>query len=411
MIPLLQAALVASATSASTSLLIVASQQWHGRHTFDHDLDGVQKFHTTAVPRIGGVAIVVAICAVLVLGGWFGLPLVPLEHLKYAALLLVAGLPVFAAGITEDITKHVSVKVRLVASITSALLASWLLGTIIDELDIWGVDALLTWTPFAIVVTAITVSGGVNAINIIDGFNGLASSAVIIMLAALSAVSVLVGDTLVTGLAMIGLGAVAGFFVINFPNGKLFLGDGGAYFLGFWVAEVILLLLIRNSSVSAWQLLSICAYPVIEVLFSIYRRRILRQSNPGQPDGLHLHTLVYRRLVLRRCRHDTRRPWKRNATVACVIVPWIALASLLSILVGASKVASGVLVLVQAVAYLAVYSRLVRGRWTARPVSPRAAAPIEPSPWSEQAYAQRAIKVALERDYCVMQSEEQTELS
>ncbi|MEB0165465.1 glycosyl transferase, partial [Glaciimonas sp. CA11.2] len=95
-------------------------------------------------------------------------------------------------------TKKVSVRVRLCASILSALLASWLLGATIDGLDIWGVDTLLTLAPIAIVVTAFVVAGGTNAINIIDGFHGVAASAVIIMLAALGFLAWRQGDMFVT---------------------------------------------------------------------------------------------------------------------------------------------------------------------------------------------------------------------
>jgi UDP-N-acetylmuramyl pentapeptide phosphotransferase/UDP-N-acetylglucosamine-1-phosphate transferase len=207
------------------------------------------------------------------------------------------------------------------------------------------------------------VAGGINSINIIDGFNGLAASMVVVMLAALGMVGWHVGDIFVAELAVLGLGAAIGFLLVNYPTGRLFLGDGGAYFLGFWVAEVAVLLLVRNSTVNAWQVLSICAYPVIEVLYSIYRRKIVRQASPGSPDGLHLHTLVYRRLVSRLVPYDASKPWKRNAAVVCVTCPWVATAALLAVTLG-STIAGGIaLVAAQLIAYVAVYTRLVRGRW------------------------------------------------
>jgi UDP-N-acetylmuramyl pentapeptide phosphotransferase/UDP-N-acetylglucosamine-1-phosphate transferase len=363
MLGLVSIALGTAAVSAGASVLIVLSQRWHGKHTLDHDLEGVQKFHTTAVPRVGGAAIFTAILMGLYFCGPDAFGLIPAAHLKTAGLLLLAGLPAFVSGTVEDLTKRVSVRMRLIASILSALTASWLLGATVDELDILGVDALLTWTPFALMVTAIVVSGGINAINIIDGFNGLASSIVVVMLAALGAVAWHVGDTFVAELAVLGLGAALGFLLVNYPTGRLFLGDGGAYFLGFWVAEVAVLLLVRNSTVNAWQVLSIIAYPVIEVLYSMYRRKILRQASPGSPDGLHLHTLVYRRVVSRMIPYDASKPWKRNAAVVCVTAPWVATAAFLAVRQG-TTIAGGVsIVAAQLIAYLAVYARLVRGRW------------------------------------------------
>jgi len=286
-----------------------------------------------------------------------------------AGLLVLASLPAFAAGIVEDVTKKVSVKSRLAASVVSALLASRLLGAVIDELNIWGVDMLLTWLPFALVVTAITVAGGVNAINIIDGFNGLASISVVIMLSALGAIALQVGDTTVAQLAFLGLASVLGFVMVNYPVGRLFLGDGGAYFLGFWVAEIIVLLLVRDPQVNAWQVLSVCAYPVIEVSFTIYRRKFIRQTSPGAPDGLHLHTLIYRRMVPLILPCDSARPWMRNAAVVCIVAPWVAFFGVLTVSFGQSSCGGMMLVLTQLFLYLAAYKRLVRGRWSVRRVA------------------------------------------
>jgi UDP-N-acetylmuramyl pentapeptide phosphotransferase/UDP-N-acetylglucosamine-1-phosphate transferase len=357
--------LLTAGVSAIISIIIVLSQKWHGRHTLDHDLNGVQKFHAVAVPRVGGIAIVGALAFVPLFEPWQGQSLVA-GNRGFALTLLAAGLPVIVAGLAEDLTKKVSVRTRLVASIVSALAASWFLGATIDALDIWGVDHLLTWMPVALVVTAVTVSGGVNSINIIDGFNGLASSAVAIMLSGLCAIALHCGDVQVAELAMLGVGAALGFLVVNFPTGKLFLGDGGAYFLGFWTAEIVVLLLVRNPDVNAWQLLAVCAYPIIEVLFSIYRRKFVRESSPGQPDGLHLHTLVYRRVISRLLPGEKGHPWKRNAAVTCIISPCIAAMVAVAVLLGEQMAVAIMIVVTEIVAYVLVYARVVRGRWVRR---------------------------------------------
>jgi UDP-N-acetylmuramyl pentapeptide phosphotransferase/UDP-N-acetylglucosamine-1-phosphate transferase len=358
-----QLGLAAFFASASVSLLIVLSQKWHGGLSHDHDLNGVQKVHTTAVPRIGGLAVVSGILAGLLgfralnpqaMGG---------AHFNQILLLLAASLPAFGAGIVEDMTKRVSVKARLAATALSAVIASAALGATVNELDLWGVDALLAIMPFAVFVTAIVVAGGSNAINIIDGFNGLSTSTIVIMAAGLSAIALQNGDMFVAKLGVLCIGATIGFLVLNYPRGKLFLGDGGAYFLGFWVSEMAVLLLVRNQAVNAWQVLAVCAYPVIEVLFSIYRRKVIQNVSPGAPDALHLHTLVFRRLVFKHVDNDSRYPWKRNAAVACVIAPVVALCVAVSATIGASGPVSLAIVLVQVAIYVAAYGRLVRGRW------------------------------------------------
>jgi UDP-N-acetylmuramyl pentapeptide phosphotransferase/UDP-N-acetylglucosamine-1-phosphate transferase len=353
-------ALQAGAISAFVSICIVLSQSWHGKLTLDSDLNGVQKFHKRAVPRIGGLAIFAAVVLMLWLAG-DRLTFEPSGRMELAGLLVFASLPAFVAGVVEDMTKRVSARLRLMASIASALSASLMLDATVADVDIWGVDFLLTWPPVALAVTAVFVAGGVNAVNIIDGFNGLAATVVSLMLLALGLVGWHVGDTLVTALAFLGLGATVGFLLVNYPNGRLFLGDGGAYFLGFWVAELAVLLLVRNPVVNPWQVLSICAYPIIEVLYSIYRRKFVRKASPGSPDCLHLHTLVYRRLVPRVV--SGGQAWRRNAAVVCLIAPFVALALAFTVLWGHTLLSAVTLVGIQLAAYIAVYARLVRGRW------------------------------------------------
>lgn len=360
---LLSVAAVAAVVSFFCSVLIVYSQRWHGSLSHDHDLSGIQKFHATAVPRVGGLAVIAGIVLGPICYSMLFPGVIRASGEARILLLLCASIPAVAAGISEDLIKSVSVKLRLVATVCSALLASAFVGATVHELDIWGVDILLTVTPVAIAVTALVVAGGANAINIIDGFNGLSVSVIMIIAVALGVVGWHAGDTFVALLSALGAGAGLGFLLINYPRGKLFLGDGGAYFLGFWVAEIAVLLLVRNPHVNAWQVLAICAYPVIEMLFSIYRRKILKNRNPGAADALHLHTLVYRRVVTRMGTRFAPKSWQRNAMVTTIIVPGVVAMASISVVVGDSLAGGIAAVLLQLGLYLAAYSRLVRGRW------------------------------------------------
>lgn len=354
---------LAAFSSLVMSLLIVLSERWHGKLSHDHDLDGVQKVHTIAVPRIGGLAVVVGVIAGFYLFAHVAPGVMGASRARLIEQLLAVSAPAFLAGIIEDITKKVSVKLRLSATVLSALLASFLLGATVRELNIWGIDSLLAITPIAVVVTALVVAGGANAINIIDGFNGLSSSTLILMAAGLSAVALQHNDMFIASLGALCIGASFGFFLLNYPSGKLFLGDGGAYFLGFWVAEMAVLL-VQRPDVSAWQVLAICAYPVIEVMFSIYRRKFIKKVSPGAADALHLHTLVYRRVVFPRVRHSVVWPWQRNAAVMLFIAPVVALCIGVSAVFAETSVAAICMVGVQLFIYVAAYRRLVHGRWT-----------------------------------------------
>jgi len=280
------ATLVASLLVAQA---LVLSAHKHGHLTMD--LPGaVQKFHSHPTPRVGGIAIYLAMT-----GAWIFMG-TPAETTLLSTLLL-AGMPAFAAGLTEDITKRVTPRRRLFFTALSAALAVWLMDASIARTDIPGLDYLVSMPLGAALITIFVVAGVANSLNIIDGFNGLASMCGVIILVSVAYVAFQVNDMFIFLMALAGVGAMLGFFIWNFPAGLIFLGDGGAYFLGFYVAELAILLLHRNPAVSPMFPLLLCIYPVFETVFSMYRRKFLRDVSPGMPDGIHLHSLVYRRLM------------------------------------------------------------------------------------------------------------------
>jgi len=284
---------LAFAVSAAVTLLLVRSSKMHGRHSGDCDFDKPQGFHAVAVPRIGGVGIVVGLLA-----GAAGLVWTMGGPAAVSALTLLAcAAPAFVAGVVQDFTEALTPRGRLLATAVSAMLAFFVMDAGIRATDIPGLDWFVSFGAGSLFLTVLAVAGIANAVNIIDGFNGLASMCAVLMLMALAYVSFQVGDPLIGTLALAGIGAVLGFFLWNFPAGLIFLGDGGAYFLGFYVAELSILLLARNPEVSPIFPLLVCIYPVFETLFSIYRRRFLRAMPPSLPDGIHLHSLVYRRVL------------------------------------------------------------------------------------------------------------------
>lgn len=279
-------------TSLLVTLVVVRSAGSHARLSADHDTQGPQKFHTRPVPRIGGVGMFAATVASGLLLQWQGM-----AAANGMWLLLAAGIPAFVAGLVEDLTKTMSPRRRLFATAVSASLAVYLLDAAITRTDIPGVDYLVALYPFAVALTIFVVAGVANAINIIDGFNGLASMCVLLMLLALAYVANESGDSVMLLISLSAVGAVLGFFVWNFPAGLIFMGDGGAYFLGFLLAELSILLLNRNPGVSPMFPLLLCAYPIFETIFTIYRRKVVRGVATAAPDGIHLHTLIHRRLI------------------------------------------------------------------------------------------------------------------
>jgi UDP-N-acetylmuramyl pentapeptide phosphotransferase/UDP-N-acetylglucosamine-1-phosphate transferase len=349
--PDLTSAVVAFLASFLLCIAVVLTKRWHGAYSMDTTY-GIQKFHSVLTLRIGGIPIVLALVI-----AW-GKSSAEIQTLL--APILFAGMPAFLFGIAEDLTKQVGVVQRLLATMASGLLAWWISDYSLSRLDIWGVDLLMRFTLFSVIFTAVAVGGVANSINIIDGFNGYASLTCTIGFIGFALIAFQVGDQNLALVSFILAASVWGFFWVNWPFGKLFLGDGGAYFLGFSLAWIAVLLIERNQSVSAFSALVICILPITEVLFSIFRRKV-RNDHPGKPDNLHFHSLIQRRYLRR---------W---------LVKWLSLArnSLVGFLMG---LMSFVPVLVAnliyhttlycviasflfALGYVAVFARMVRHQW------------------------------------------------
>jgi UDP-N-acetylmuramyl pentapeptide phosphotransferase/UDP-N-acetylglucosamine-1-phosphate transferase len=274
------------------TLLIVRYAHLHAKFSTDSDLAGVQKFHVRPVPRVGGLGIVIGlIVSTLQLLGRY-------PAVSHGILALIAcGIPAFASGLIEDLTKRVSPTVRLVATMGAAALAYFALHIAVVRISVPPLDFLLSYAVVSCIVTVLAVAALANAINIIDGFNGLASMVAMMMFASLAYVAFRLSDPIVLSASLIMMGAVLGFFIWNFPAGLIFLGDGGAYFIGFMLAELAISLVMRHREVSAWYPVLLFVYPIFETCFSIYRKKFVRGMSPGIPDGVHLHMLVYKRLM------------------------------------------------------------------------------------------------------------------
>jgi UDP-N-acetylmuramyl pentapeptide phosphotransferase/UDP-N-acetylglucosamine-1-phosphate transferase len=284
--------LCAAAVSLLATWGIVKSQRWHARWSVD-STDGPQKFHTLPTPRIGGIGPFAGLCAaawVLHSTGQTGIS-------QLLTGVLAAGSLAFVVGLLEDVTKKVGVKWRLLATMGSGVLAWHFTGSLITRVDVWGVDTLLQWLPFAVFFTAFAIGGLANAINIIDGFNGLASGVVVMIFAATGYVAQQLGDAELATISWLMMATTAGFWLINFPRGPIFLGDGGAYFLGFVTAWMVVILVARHPQISPWFAFLACGYPVIETFFSIWRKARREGHHPGQPDRVHFHMLVYARVA------------------------------------------------------------------------------------------------------------------
>ncbi len=166
---------------------------------------------------------------------------------------------------------------------------------------------------------------------------------------------------------MVYAALVLGFFAVNFPHGRIFLGDGGAYFCGFLLASLGVLLPSRNPDVSAWTAILICGYPVIETLASMWRKHRREGSSVGQPDRVHFHMLAHRRYARRMVRKGGPVHLRNPATS---LVTWvIPMLTTVFVVIGYhSALLSAVFFLVTAIVYGQLYRvmSLNAPRWSLR---------------------------------------------
>jgi len=294
-----------------------------------HTDEKPQNFHTDTTPRAGGVGIIISMFFLLfTVLGW-----------KMLLSLILA----FLSGIFEDFHHSIKPKIRLILQFIAALSSVVLTDSVVTYL---GFDFTLSYD-IGVALSIFAIIGMMNAINIIDGFNGLASSIVTLILLSFGIVAYQVGDSEILDIITIAISSIFAFFLFNFPKGKIFLGDGGAYLLGFIVATIGISLAGHYEKVSPWFVLTILIYPVWEVIFSIIRKLIAHRS-PLEPDSLHMHMLVYKNIT-----HN-------NSLTSIVIVTSSAPFILIPTLYANNSIANFETMMVYIVLYTFIYLYLVR---------------------------------------------------
>jgi UDP-N-acetylmuramyl pentapeptide phosphotransferase/UDP-N-acetylglucosamine-1-phosphate transferase len=264
----------------SSSYLLIKIAHKNKLFIDSHESDKPQRFHDEPTPRVGGVAIFIAsIFSVL-------------SGLGIAAA--IAGLIAFVSGILEDLTGRITQKQRLLIQTVGAMLFVLIGGFYLKTIGMGFEFPYMV----AVVFTVFAIVGVTNAINIIDGLNGLAGGISLFAFLSFATLSYMLKDSEMLFVCLSLAAATLGFLVFNFPRGKIFLGDGGAYFLGFMLAIIAVMLVARQGKVSAWFFLAVLIYPIWEVVFSIIRRRMADGKKAMGADKMHLHHVLMRSLKI-----------------------------------------------------------------------------------------------------------------
>ncbi|RAX56608.1 hypothetical protein CCZ01_09010 [Helicobacter monodelphidis] len=243
-----------------------------------------QRVHQHDAPRGGGIGISLGLAFIIFIPYYYD------EIQENIVLFYIAILLAFLSGFLEDIYGNISPHIRLVMQSMAVCLGIYALKALLLDIGFYFFTLPLF---IAIPFSVFCVVGVVNAMNIIDGFHGLSAGIGMLVLGHIFYLAYQYQDVLVYTISAIAIMAILGFFIINFPKGYIFLGDGGAYAIGFVIAFLLILLTQRHHNISVWFGLAVMIYPVFEVLFSIYRKKYLLKISPFTPDNRHLHSLLF----------------------------------------------------------------------------------------------------------------------
>jgi UDP-GlcNAc:undecaprenyl-phosphate GlcNAc-1-phosphate transferase len=247
-----------------------------------------RKVHETPIPRLGGVAIAAAfylgIAAALVVARAAGSPL-SLETGHLPAILVGAAL-IAAIGVLDDL-QGMRARVKLSGQVVVALVAFGL-GLSIDRLDgPWGSVSLGAW---ALPLTVAWLVAVINAVNLIDGLDGLASGVALTALAAFFLIASAGGATPPTLIVLAaGAGGAIGFLRYNLHPASIIMGDTGSMFLGYLLAAAAISLTQTGPiGVAPWVPLVALGVPLGDMLWTVVRRVVA-----GEPvfvaDRRHIH--------------------------------------------------------------------------------------------------------------------------
>ena len=365
--------LVTTSLLATTSIaaVLVVTKQYHGRYTSGPIDGGPQKLHTESTPRVGGLAIYIGVLAAYITAYFL-----QLRVSQPLGVLLVSALPAWLFGLMEDLTQRVKPGWRLLATMASALIVCLMTGVSITSLGLPALDGWMKIAPLSIAFTAFAVGGVSHAVNLIDGMNGLASGFICVAFAGLGLIALSESDYVMLRYCFVLGASSLGFMLVNWPRGKLFLGDSGSYFLGFALAWAAVELSERNPSVAPFAMLMVCIYPVFETVYSIWRR-VIRGHSYERADRLHLHSLLLRRVIRNSSSLLNRAlrmmfngwnlsrsvDWVSNSVAGLMVASLSVPAAVAAYFTHHSQTASLLACLLFVLMYVSMYARLIRFNW------------------------------------------------
>ena len=233
--------------------------------------------HKHEIARIGGYAIYIS----SLIGSMLFLKT---DHQINA--ILISGFIIFMVGLYDDV-HDLSPKVKLIFEMLAALIVIVYGQVYIKGFGYFPSDAM---TLLSGIVTLFWIIGITNAINLIDGLDGLSAGISIIVLVTISVTSILSGRSDIAALSLVLAGSIMGFLFFNFHPAKIFMGDCGALYIGFMISVISLLGFGYNASgfFTLGAPIIVLMVPIMDTLIAILRRKI-HHKKFSEADRGHLH--------------------------------------------------------------------------------------------------------------------------
>ena len=252
--------------------------------TFIPDYNSVQKIHNSLVPPFGGIIIALFYYCYLFI--YKPSALILDWHILFPAIFILI------IGIIEDTKGNVSANIRFFIIFMASII--YLISTPeLPKLDVKILGPFLEDHKYLkILFFAIGLTALSNGLNMIDGMNGLAGFTALSTLVGIASILVLNQKFDFVKIEILSLSILVILFLLfNFPFGKIFLGDAGAYWLG-WILGVYVIDMYVDQNLNSWGAILLIFYPCTEVLFSTIRK-LLQGKSPLKPDNEHLHIKLY----------------------------------------------------------------------------------------------------------------------
>ncbi len=243
------------------------------------DMPSARKIHQKPMPRCGGLAIFGAFLVGYI---FYGVP-----SNQMLSILIGSFLMVFL-GFIDDI-KPLRARDKFLGQIIASAIVVFYGGNFFSEISLLG---LHFYFPLIInkLISVFFIVAISNAINLIDGLDGLAAGISAINFTTIAIIALILNKFggLDIILSLIMLGSTLGFLVHNFPPAKIFMGDSGSLFLGFMIAVISLLGFKMTTLTSLVVPILILAIPIFDTILAIFRR-ILKGESISTPDKEHFH--------------------------------------------------------------------------------------------------------------------------